>query len=102
MFNVGIIFTSLLMRLLGRLTADMYIIALPLLAIAFDSSQVIMQLSVSVYFIGLFISALISGPVADYIGKEKTLLGSLMIFTIGTVLVLLIHNEYALITGRFI
>ena len=80
-----------LLLLLGALTAfaplsiDMYLPALPMLELEFDTPTEMVQLSLTSFFIAFALGQVIYGPLADRFGRKKPLYAGLLIFTIASV-----------------
>lgn len=68
----------------GPLAIDMYLPAFPAMAEALgaDTSQI--QLSLSVYFLGLALGQVFYGPVADLVGRRKPLLFGIVLFCLAS------------------
>lgn len=101
-YYVYTIISAFMLRMLGKITADMYGIALPLLIVGLDAPEHMVKLSVSIYFAGIFIAGLISGPLSDALGSRKMFIGSCIAFLLGSVTVLITAHHIGLIVGRFI
>lgn len=64
---------------------DMYIPAMPTMAVHFNTGLATMQFSLGIYLLGLCIGQLIYGPIADAIGRKPILLMGLTIFSIASI-----------------
>ena len=70
---------------MGPLAIDMYLPALPTVAREFGSSAAAVQVSLSVYFIGMAAGQFVYGPVSDRIGRKRTLCFGLLLFLVSSV-----------------
>jgi DHA1 family bicyclomycin/chloramphenicol resistance-like MFS transporter len=64
------------------LSIDMYLPALPKLAAEFDSSQSLVQLTLTSCVVGLAVGQLFAGPLSDTLGRRRPLLVGLALFTL--------------------
>src|SRR3954464_15507526 len=69
---------------IGPLAIDMYLPALPTLAIDFNVSAARVQHTLSAYLLGLAVGQLGFGPIADRFGRKAPLVGGLVIFTLAS------------------
>lgn len=74
-----------LMTAIGPLTIDMYLPSFPAISADLQVPQSRVELTVSTYLLGLALSQLIYGPIADRYGRKKPLLGGLMIYMLATI-----------------
>jgi DHA1 family bicyclomycin/chloramphenicol resistance-like MFS transporter len=95
-FSLGAIFS------LAPLAIDMYLPALPTMAIEFGSSIDSMEATVSVFLLGYAISQLVLGPVSDMIGRIPVLIGGLMLFTLASLMVAFASTPVELYIFRFL
>lgn len=85
--------------------AILYSPAFPLLSTYFGMDKEIVQLTLSIYLLGYAIGALPYGPIANSMGRKKTLVLGNTIAIVGTILCLVaieLHSFYLLVLGRFI
>jgi len=104
MFNPRSLATTLsvaVMVALGPLSTDMYLPALPGIAVelAADTGQV--QLTLSVFLVGFACAQLVFGPLSDRFGRKPVLLASLVLFLLSSVACALATDIYTLIVFRF-
>ncbi|CAH2353392.1 myo-inositol transporter 1 [[Candida] railenensis] len=52
--------------------------------------------------LGAFIGAILGGVLANFIGRKKVLLGSNIIFVVGTIIQVVAHTVWTMIVGRFV
>lgn len=96
-----------LLLFLGMLTAfgpfvtDMYLPALPSMVEEFGTTTSMIQLSLTSCMIGLAIGQLIFGPMSDRYGRRPVLIGTLICFTMSTLLCLLSIDIHLFVTLRF-
>lgn len=86
----------------GPLSIDMYLPSLPILANDFGTTVSIAQLSLTACLLGLALGQLIMGPLSDIYGRRKPLMIGLVIFTIASVLCMLIPSIWSLIAMRLL
>ena len=65
---------------------DTYLPALPDMAIHFNCTQTEIQLSFTVFLLGLAVSQLISGALSDQFGRKKIVVLGFMLFTVSSIL----------------
>lgn len=76
----------------GPFVTDMYLPALPMLAKQFDCSPSSSQMSLTMSMFGLALGQILIGPVSDKYGRRHLLLGSLILFTLSTILCIFSPN----------
>ncbi|MBN8827505.1 MAG: multidrug effflux MFS transporter [Sphingobacteriia bacterium] len=81
---------------------DVYAPNLPVISEFFKVNEELTTLTMSLYLIGIALSALIYGPLSDYYGRKPILTISLYIFTFGNFLGLFANSIGLLIFIRFI
>jgi MFS transporter, DHA1 family, multidrug resistance protein len=86
----------------GPLSIDMYLPALPNIAKDFDTNASLVQLSLSLFVIGLASGQLLTGPISDVIGRRKPLLVGLIIYFIVSLVCVFCPSIWGLIILRFI
>lgn len=65
---------------MGPLSTDMYLPSIPAIASDLATSVPTMQLTVSIFFLGMGIGQLVYGPIADAFGRKKVILIGTAIF----------------------
>ncbi len=94
--------------LLASLTAfvpfsiDTYLPSLPQIAVELSSSTAHVQHTISAFLAGLCVGMLFYGPLSDRYGRRPLLLGSLVLYGLGTLACLFAANIEQLIAWRFI
>lgn len=85
----------------GPLAIDLYLPAFPAMARSFATDTEHVQLSLSVYFLGLAIGQVFYGPVADRFGRRKPLLFGIGLFTLASLGCALAPTLEWLLVARF-
>ncbi|WP_202922499.1 Bcr/CflA family multidrug efflux MFS transporter [Sinimarinibacterium sp. NLF-5-8] len=85
---------------IGPMSIDMYLPALPSMQAHFGVSTGQIQLTLSIYFIGLAFGQLLYGPLADRFGRRALLLIGLGIYTVASVVCVLAPGIEVLSLGR--
>lgn len=85
----------------GPLAVDLYLPAFPAMAASFATDTEHVQLSLSVYFLGLAIGQVFYGPVADRFGRRKPLLFGIGLFTLASLACALAPTLEWLLAARF-
>ncbi len=97
-----------LLVLLGALTAfdsvaiDMYLPAFAAMEDDLNLKAGAMQMSLSVFLMGLAAGQAVSGPLVDSLGRRGPLLAGIVLFGAASALVALSTNIYMLMIGRFV
>ena len=86
---------------LGPVSTDLYLPSLPGLARAFSADVAEVQLTLSVFLVGLAGGQLVYGPLSDRYGRRKVLLVGLAIYCVASVGCTFAPSMTALIIGRF-
>jgi MFS transporter, DHA1 family, multidrug resistance protein len=84
----------------GTLAMHVFVPALPHAAIDLGVSPSAMQMTVSLYILGLAFGQLIYGPVSDRIGRRPTLIVGLLLYTVAGLGAALAPTAHALIFAR--
>ncbi|HET9222095.1 MAG TPA: MFS transporter, partial [Roseiflexaceae bacterium] len=99
--------TARLTLILGSLTAfgplsiDMYLPGLPTIAREFHTDTAAVQLTLSLFFIGLAVGQALYGPIADRLGRKPPLLIGCGFYTIASLACALAPSIESLIVLRF-
>lgn len=97
-----------LVLLLGSLTAfgplsmDMYLPALPIVAVDLETTTSLAQLSITACLLGLAVGQLIFGPLSDIRGRRRPLVYTLIVYVIASVLCALSTHIWVFIVLRFV
>ena len=105
MFKPTSLATTLSLALLvalAPLSTDMYLPALPGMAVEFSANTGQMQLTLSLFLAGFAFAQVIYGPLSDRFGRKPVLLAGLSLFIISSVGCALSDNVYSLILFRFL
>lgn len=84
----------------GALAIDMYLPALPVMAIDLAATSAQLQLSLSVFFSGFCIGMLIYGPLSDYFGRRKLLLSGIALFAVSSLICAFVNDVQHLLILR--
>lgn len=87
---------------LGSLAIQMFIPAMPIMARELGASPSAMQLTITLYLAGLGLGQLVSGPLADHLGRRPLLLGGIAIFLAGSILAMIAPAMPLLLLGRLL
>ena len=87
---------------LGPLSTDMYLPALPTMAVEFASSSGPIQLTLSLYLAGFALAQIIYGPLSDRFGRKPVMLAGMAIFIVASVGCILSTQVGSLIVMRFL
>jgi DHA1 family bicyclomycin/chloramphenicol resistance-like MFS transporter len=100
----GLAVTALLTALvaLGPLSTDLYLPSLPGLLRHFDADIAEIQLTLSVFLVGLAVGQLVYGPLSDRFGRRPALLGGLLIYVVASVICALAPSVPTLIAARLL
>lgn len=86
---------------LGPISTDLYLPSLPGLARGFGVRTSDVQLTLSVFLIGLATAQLIHGPLSDRFGRRPVLLAGLCIYVIASLICMMAPAIHVLIAARF-
>lgn len=84
------------------LATDMYLPTLGELGHYMHAPETTMEISVSVFFLGLGIGQLILGPIIDRMGRKKPLLYGTALFCITTIMIIITHSASFFLVLRFL
>jgi DHA1 family bicyclomycin/chloramphenicol resistance-like MFS transporter len=96
--------TALLTALvaLGPISTDLYLPSLPSLARYFAVGVDDIQLTLSVFLVGLATAQLVCGPLSDRFGRRPVLLVGLAIYVVASVVCMLSPSVPVLVVARFV
>ncbi|NNG04266.1 MAG: multidrug effflux MFS transporter [Inquilinus sp.] len=86
----------------GPLALNMFVPSMPGLAATFAADYGTVQLTLSLYLIGLAVSQLAYGPLSDRFGRRPLMLAGIGLFLVGTLIALLAQSIGMLIVGRLV
>ena len=86
----------------GPLSMDMYLPALPIVAVDLHTTTSLTQLSLTACLIGLAVGQLIFGPLSDIRGRRRPLVFTLSIYAVASVLCAFSTTIWVFIALRFI
>ena len=72
---------------LGPISIDMYLPALPEMAVSLDASAGSTQMTVTAFILGLMFGPLLAGPVSDAIGRRRPIMAALIVYTLVSLLI---------------
>jgi len=100
----GLVVTALLTALvaLGPLSTDLYLPSLPGLLRTFKADVAQVQLTLSVFLLGLATGQLVYGPLSDRFGRRPVLLAGLVLYAGASIACALATSVPALIAARFV
>ena len=87
---------------LGPISTDLYLPSLPGLADEFDTGVDDVQLTLSVFLVGLAVAQLVYGPMSDRFGRRPVLLLGLAIYVAASLACMLSTSIFMLIAARFV
>ena len=89
-----------LLTALGPLTIDMYLPAFQAIAQSLQSPTVLVQQTLSIYFMGMALGQLIYGPLSDRFGRKGPLMIGLALYAVSSLACAMAPNIYTLIGFR--
>jgi MFS transporter, DHA1 family, multidrug resistance protein len=90
------------MSVFGPFATDMYLASFPDIGRSLSTSQGMVQLTLSLYLIGLAVGQVLYGPLSDAFGRRKPLLAGIALATISSLLAALAPTIETLIGLRFV
>jgi DHA1 family bicyclomycin/chloramphenicol resistance-like MFS transporter len=87
---------------MGPLAIDTYLPALPTIAREFATTMAAVQLSLSVYFVGIALGQALYGPLSDRVGRKPALYLGLLLFVAGSLGCALASGVGPLVAFRFV
>lgn len=87
---------------LGPISMALYTPAMPQLVAAFDTTESLVKLTLSLYFGGFALSQLVAGSLSDAFGRKKVTLAFMAIYLLGSLMSAFAPTVHVLIAGRLI
>ena len=92
----------LFLATIGMMATDIYLPAFPAIRESFATTNLLVQLSFSLYLFPFSVSHLVYGPYAEIRGRKRAVLFGLLISLAGTLLATTAGTIYLLIVGRML
>ncbi|KTD63627.1 multidrug resistance protein [Legionella santicrucis] len=92
----------LMLMVLMQMTTDQYVPSLPAITKVFNTNEASIQLTLSLFMLGLSISHVFYGPLSDKIGRKPPLMFGVGLSILGSLCCFLAPTVFVLIIGRFI
>lgn len=90
-----------LITLAGTLAMHIFVPALPIAGEALSADNAQMQLTISLYILGLAIGQLFYGPLSDAVGRRPALMLGMLIYSVAGIVAWQAQSVETLITARF-
>lgn len=90
-----------LLSIFPPLATDMYLSAMGALAESLEASESAVEMSLSLFFLGLCVGQLLIGPLLDRFGRKGPLLAGTLLFVTTSIGLLLVHDVVVFNTLRF-
>ncbi|MDR1007039.1 MAG: multidrug effflux MFS transporter [Campylobacteraceae bacterium] len=84
------------------LAIDMYLPSITLMSKELNSTEPLISISISIFFLGLALGQLFGGPISDAYGRKPIVLTGLGIFCATSFLILFVNDVYMLWALRFL
>ncbi|MDR1614814.1 MAG: multidrug effflux MFS transporter [Campylobacteraceae bacterium] len=97
-----LVFTLAALSAITPLAIDMYLPSITLMSEALHSTEPMVSISISIFFLGLAFGQLFGGPISDAYGRKPVVLFGLGLFCISSFLTLFVSDVYMLWILRFI
>lgn len=96
--------TALIIALVatGPLSTDMYLPALPEIRDAFNVDTSAVQMTLSIFLIGMAFAQLILGPLSDRFGRRPVLIGGMALYFVASIACIYAPDIEALMVARFV
>ena len=98
--KVGVILGTL--GAIGPLAIDMYLPALPQIAVSLGTNEGSVQFSLMAFFTGIMLGQLFYGPFSDRFGRKPIIYIGLLLFIVGSVLCAFSTTVEQFIAWRFV
>lgn len=97
-----LVFVILMLMALMQTTTDQYVPSLPAITKIFNSNAASIQLTLTIFMLGLSISHVFYGPLSDKIGRKPPLMFGVGLSILGSLFCFLAPSVGVLILGRFL
>lgn len=96
--------TALIIALVatGPLSTDMYLPALPEIRDAFNVDTSAVQMTLSIFLVGLAFAQLILGPLSDRFGRRPVLIGGMALYFVASIACIYAPNIETLLVARLV
>lgn len=81
---------------------DLYAPSFPQMLDYFKTTEEMMQMTLSLNFLGFFFASLLYGPLADAYGRRPIIIGGTVLFAMGSLICVASQNIETMLIGRFI
>jgi len=95
-------FCLLVLLIICWMEVDLYAPSFPQIRLYFNTTEEMIQWSLSINFIGYFFSSLLCGPLADSYGRKPIFVGGSLIFVLGSLLCVAAPNLETFLAGRLL
>ena len=85
---------------LGPISVDMYLPALPEMAVSLNASEGSMQMTVTAFILGLMFGPLLAGPISDAIGRRRPIMAALLVYSLASLAIASVDSVEAMIVLR--
>jgi DHA1 family bicyclomycin/chloramphenicol resistance-like MFS transporter len=87
---------------LGPMTIDLYLPALPRMTRELETSETLLQLTLTAALVGLAVGQAVVGPISDAVGRRRPLLVGLAAYVLASVVCVVAPTIEVLIAGRLL
>jgi DHA1 family bicyclomycin/chloramphenicol resistance-like MFS transporter len=92
----------ILVTVSGTLAMHMFVPAMPAASRSLGASVSMMQMTISIYMVGLATGQLVYGPLSDALGRRPLLLVGLALYTVGSLAAAISYDVYMLLAARLL
>ncbi|CAE1146677.1 multidrug effflux MFS transporter [Serratia rhizosphaerae] len=88
--------------LLGPLGIDLYLPAIPAIALGLNSSEAVIQSTISLFILVLGLGQIVAGPLVDNYGRKPVALAGIILYMIGAAMAALANSPTLFIASRLL